>query len=58
MSHDTSEDIMDDLFHGSTCAAFVEQSSSAGGIPCLGATRRRASLLYEKAFAERNGQPE
>lgn len=50
---DSPDSILDDLFHGCTLAAFVEQAVTEGGWPDGEATRSRAYDAYERALAER-----
>jgi hypothetical protein len=50
----TTDDILDDLFHGCALAAFLEQAVVEQGWPDAEATRRRAYGLYENALAEKN----
>ena len=48
------DDILDDLFHGSALAAFLDQAHAEQGWPSSAATRKRAYRYYEDALAEKN----
>jgi hypothetical protein len=50
-----TDDILDDLFHGCACAAYVEIWQQTGQFPPDSeATRRLAYRYYEEALAEKN----
>ncbi len=52
---DELDDILDDLFHGSAVAAYVDQAIEEGRWPPDSeATRQRAYRYYEEALAARN----
>jgi len=45
------DEILDDLFHGSALAAFLDQANAEQGWPSCEATRQRACRYYESALA-------
>lgn len=55
---ESSESILDDLFHGCALAAFVEQACKARGWPDGEEVRRRAYALYEQSLSDRSHQCE
>lgn len=50
------DEILDDLFHSSAFAAFVEQACLSGHWPCPERTRQLAYQLYEDGLAVKNGR--
>ncbi len=50
------DEILDDLFHSSAFAAFVEQACLSGHWPCPESTRQLAYRLYEDGLARKNGR--
>ncbi len=51
---DRDDDILDDLFHGSALAAYLEQAAAQQDWPASEATRRLAFERFEQALAHRN----
>ncbi len=54
MTDDSPDDVLDDLFHACSLAAFLEVASQSVRMPDSETTRRLASRLYEDALAEKN----
>lgn len=49
-----TDSILDELFHGCSLIAFLEQARAQQGWPDREETRKRAFRLYEEALAEKN----
>ncbi len=51
---DEYDEILDDLFHATAWAAYIDQAKAEQGWPDSEATKRRAYLYYEDALAGKN----
>jgi hypothetical protein len=49
----SSDDILDDLFHACALIAFLQQAAESQGWPDCEATKHRANRLYEEALARK-----
>lgn len=49
----TYNDVLDDLFHGSAFAAFIDEMAEAKAMPCSNRVKYRAYDYYEESLAER-----